>query len=124
TRRRSRISMASEAPSPSRSASSRGWSSAGQGQAVARRVRAQARLLEDQGAERAQEGQGQGEGTPPASALLLPEALGHLGALRPAAGGRRRAGLLGHPEGAFARSAGQATRDADRGPSPRVPRVG
>ena len=76
---------------------------------------------EPSGKGKARKGKAQGAR---ASALLVPEALGHLGALRPAARGRRRAGLLGHSQGALARSPRQATRDADRGPPARVPRVG
>src|SRR5262249_32539682 len=68
--------------------------------ALAEGIREQAELLEDQGAER--QGKEEGKGAAQASAVLVPEALSDLGALRPAARGRRRAGLLGDPEGAVA----------------------
>ncbi len=71
--------------------------------AVAEGIRAQARLLQDQGAER-QGQEAKGQGAPKAPALLVPEALGDLGALRPAARGRRRARLLGRSQRALARS--------------------
>src|SRR5207247_11344420 len=99
TPRRSPTSTASAARSPIRSPSWR-WPSSAPLHTTALRVRAQARLLEDRRAEgEERDRQGQAEGAPPPPPLLVPEALGHLGAPRPAARGRRSPGLLGDPEG-------------------------
>src|SRR4029077_21239089 len=120
TPRRSPTSTACAARWLTRSPSWRGRSEA-RAQGGAERVRAQAGLLQDEGAERQgqDEGEGQGEAEPPA--LLDPEALGDLGALRPAARDRRRARIVGDPQGPFARPARQATRNANRGPPSRLP---